>query len=66
MLTFQPAFSFWPRPQFLGSSNDGFTAWIERRATIGDQNVEQSGSHTIKRIVEDHHDRHARTIFFSR
>jgi hypothetical protein len=66
MLTFQPAFAFWPRPRFLGISSQGLTAWIPHRNTVADEKVEQSGPETIKRIVEDHHDRHARTIFSSR
>jgi hypothetical protein len=28
MVRFQPSFSFWPQPQFLGESRHGLAAWI--------------------------------------
>ncbi len=31
MARFNPSFSFWPRPQFLGSSPFAFSTWINNR-----------------------------------
>lgn len=31
MARFQPSFSFWPRPQFLGPARSGFATWITNR-----------------------------------
>jgi hypothetical protein len=28
---FQPSFSFWPPPQFLGDSKGGLNSWLDRR-----------------------------------
>jgi hypothetical protein len=63
MDTFRPSFSFWPPPAFLGGSSEGLTAWIGRRDAAEDQKLEQQRLEHVRQIVEDHHDRHARTIY---
>ena len=62
MDTFRPSFSFWPPPAFLGDSNEGLTARIGRRDGAVDQKLERQRLEQIRRIIEDHHDSHARTI----
>jgi hypothetical protein len=62
MLPFQPSFSFWPRPQFLGESSSGFASWIARRDAAPNLEGTQQRARSIKGIVEDHHDRHSRTL----
>jgi hypothetical protein len=62
MRIFQPAFSFWPPPQFLGDSPGGLTAWMARRDAIEHQRLEQLRVDVVKQIIDVHHDRHARTI----
>ena len=62
MVKFRPSFSFWPPPQFLGESKGGLTAWLTRRDANIDPKVEQLRIDQIREIVEEHHDRHARTI----
>jgi hypothetical protein len=59
---FQPDFSFWPPPQFLGDSPDGLTAWMVRRDANEDRTLEQLRVDAVKQIIDAHHDRHARTI----
>jgi hypothetical protein len=50
MVRFQPSFSFWPRPLFLGESRDGFAAWIiDRETSPNDKRDAERG-----RDSEDH------------
>jgi hypothetical protein len=66
MPRFQPSFSFWPRPQFLGGSKDGLEAWlIERDAVVADPD-NQLREDTIRQIIDEHHDRNSRTIHAGR
>ena len=62
MRIFQPAFAFWPPPQFLGDSPDGLTAWMAQRDAIEDPAREHLRVDVVKQIIDAHHDRHARTI----
>ena len=62
MVRFQPSFSFWPRPQFLGESPQGLAAWItDRVATLHDKH-DVAEEAAIQRIVDNHHDKKGRTI----
>ena len=62
MRMFEPAFAFWPKPQFLGDSPNGLSAWIVRRDTVEDRRLEQLRTDVVKQIIDAHHDRHARII----
>ena len=62
MRMFEPAFGLWPKPQFLGGSPDGLSAWIVQRDTIEDLRLEQLRTDMVKHIIDTHHDRHARVI----
>ncbi len=62
MVKFQPSFSFWPRPQFLGESRDGLAAWIlDRDASLASQHDDVRRT-TIQRIIDNHHDENGLTI----
>ena len=62
MPRFQPSFSLWPQPQFLGESLSGFAAWIARRDLAPDVDGSRQRARSVKHIIEDHHDDHSRTI----
>ncbi len=62
MPRFQPSFSLWPRPQFLGESSSGFASWIARRNQAPNVEDSQQKARLIEGIIEEHHDRHSRTI----
>jgi hypothetical protein len=62
MLTFRPSFAYWPRPQFLGDSTLGFAAWIVARNSKVAELRTPATALAIMRLVEEHHDCHARTI----
>lgn len=64
MLRLHPAISDRPRPLLLGPSNVGSNVWTESRDTVASPTIDDPAPETIKQIVEDHHDRHARTISF--
>jgi len=62
MVRFQPSFSFWPRPRFLGESRQGLAAWIvDRDAALHDQHAVARDT-AIQRIIESHHDENGQTI----
>jgi hypothetical protein len=65
-MVFQPSFAFWPRPQFLGGSRDGFAAWIIDREASPDAERDGERSATIHRIIDNHHERNGQTIEPSR
>jgi hypothetical protein len=62
MPRFQPSFSLWPRPQFLGESSNGFASWLARRDPVANVEGSQQRARSVKGIIEDHHDRHSHTI----
>lgn len=62
MPRFQPSFSFWPRPQFLGGAKDGLEAWMTRRDEDMEGPADKQRAETISQIIDDHHDRNSRTI----
>jgi hypothetical protein len=62
MPRFQPSFSLWPRPQFLGESISGFASWLALRDPVANVEGSQQRARSVKRIIEDHHDHHSRTI----
>jgi hypothetical protein len=66
MPRFQPSFALWPRPQFLGESRDGFAAWILRRHRTPGHTCATAAVASITQMIEDHHDRGARTISAAR
>jgi hypothetical protein len=56
MVRFQPSFSFWPPPQFLGESRHGFAAWIvDRDASLHDK-LDVARDMAIQRIIDNHRD----------
>ena len=66
MVKFQPSFSFWPRPQFLGESRQGLAAWILDREVSRPSNQVDVRRRTIQHIIDNHHDRNGRTIEHSK
>jgi inorganic pyrophosphatase/exopolyphosphatase len=62
MVRFQPSFSFWPRPRFLGESHQGLAAWIvDRDASLHDKH-DVARDTAIQRIIDNHHDENGQTI----
>jgi hypothetical protein len=56
MVKFQPSFSFWPPPRFLGESRHGFAAWIvDRDRSLRDKH-DVARDTTIQRIIDNHRD----------
>ena len=56
MVKFQPSFSFWPPPRFLGESRDGFATWIvDRHASLHDKH-DVARETAIQRIIDNHRD----------
>jgi hypothetical protein len=56
MVKFQPSFSFWPPPRFLGESRHGFAAWIvDRDRSLHDKH-DVARDTTIQRIIDNHRD----------
>jgi hypothetical protein len=62
MPRFQPSFSFWPRPQFLGGAKGGLEAWMTRRDEEMEETHDKARTDTIKQIIDEYHDRNGRTI----
>ena len=61
MVRFQPSFSFWPPPQFLGESHQGLAAWIvDRNASLHDKHDDARDT-AIQRIIDNHHDKNGQT-----
>ena len=62
MHTFRPSFAYWPPPQFLGDSPLGFAEWIVARDSKAAELQKAASAHAINRLIDEHHDRYARTI----
>lgn len=62
MPKFQPSFSLWPTPRFRGDEYSGFFSWIGRQQHLPNLAGGRAQADTVKQMVEDHHDRHARTV----
>ena len=62
MLRFQPSFSFWPPPEFLGDSRHGLAAWIIDREALLDPMNDSNRAAAIRRIIDSHHDENGQTI----
>ena len=65
MVKYQPPFSFWPPPNLFRETTE-VTAWVGLRDDALYQTLQQVRSAAVKRIVDAHHDRNARTIYPSR
>ena len=62
MVKFQPSFSFWPRPQFLGESRSGLATWIvDRHAALANKHDDVRET-AVQRIIDNHHNRNGQTI----
>jgi hypothetical protein len=62
MVRFQPSFSFWPQPRFLGDSRRGFASWIVDRTPSEQDKHDAARDLAIQRIIDNHHDKNGRTI----
>jgi hypothetical protein len=62
VLKFQPSFSFWPPPQFLGDSPVGLAAWLTHREVGMNERLEGRRARAIRQIIDNHHDKNGRTL----